>query len=252
MMKVLKTILPWILGCALMLMGCSGGSAPETTVPADPTAATAVGTGPVMATADQVLAAAGLTADDLPGVDIDVFIAEENLTPDLLNQLSADVLKEALLAQTVPVTDSCAYLIFDDSNLLPEGEVIDMAQVKRIAVVAADDGGNPSLMVDLEVGKAYLDNVFFFDDLASAIIVTDLTDELRAEVSAAVEAANVNSWDRSYIDSTSDPDSDLPVVNWIIVFETTDGIARYVAQGINPNAPQEYFDLGVALFSLFW
>lgn len=210
-----------------------------------------------LATAEEVLAAAGLAAEDLPGVDVDAFVEAEQLTVGLLGELPADALKEALLAQVVPETDSCAYLMTDEAVELAEGETLDLTQVKRIAVVSANDALWPSLMIDLEAGSAYYADGYFFDDIASAARVTDLTDDLRAEVAAAMELAQIDTWQTCYTDSEEtlaqqDDEYLARAADWTIAFETESGIVRYSVYGVDTGAPQAFFDLGVALYRLFW
>ena len=243
MTRLFRMLLGFVLACILMAGGCLAASAEE---PAD-----------VLATEEEVLAYTGLTADDIPGVDIRALIERLQLTAAQLAQMDPGGLRYALLSQADVPGNSCEYLLYPDEEATVPWGAVDVSRIRRIAVVSSNDALTPSLMIDLEAGAGYYANTCFFHNIACATRVTELTGDMRTAIIDAIAKADIGSWEASYTDTpeTVEQYGDFYpecAGNWLIAFETADGILQYYVYGVETDAPQAFFDLGVFLYQMFW
>ena len=195
-----------------------------------------------------ILQKTGFTEKDVEAVDIDQFIQDEQITPELHAALTEDDVREAVqtLIDRANVV-SHVYLFAQDALAFADFDM-ESEQLLHIAVVSTNDALLPSLLIDFEQGIAYFSNGNLFADISAAEKVTTLDDELIDAITDAINAANVNEWAEVY---EGDASEDYYYYESIAI-QTDKGIYRYEKNGIESDAPESTTDLMLALYRMFW
>lgn len=199
-----------------------------------------------LVTREQLLEAAGLTAEDVEGLKIEKFIEDEQITPELLGNIAPESLRMIILARAEADTINREYLLYGDAIPLPE-DGLDFARLKRLSLLSSNDALMPSVYIDFGEGSAYYGDGYILGDLKSAVKVTELTGDIRAAIIGALNAAGIDKWEYDY---PAKPESVAYV--WVLSLEYESGVVRYSHSGSINDAPAAEYELGVKLYNMFW
>lgn len=196
----------------------------------------------------EVIEKAGYAEEEVELIDIEQFIMDEQITAELLAEVSSEDLRKVLQEIIDNASgDSYEFLFNDATRPFSEFDV-DSADLELIAVMSTNDALIPSLLIDLTEGKAYFSNGNLFADVGLAEKITKLETNHLALIMEAVHSANICEWEASY-------EGDLNETNCYfesVAIKTSEGIYRYEKKGSYSDAPDTTTNFMLTLYKMFW
>jgi len=199
------------------------------------------------ASREEVLMKAGFTEKDVEFIDVDQFILDEQITVELLAEISEENLRNVLQEMINRASVISHEYLFTEDHLPFSEFDIESEELQHIAIVSTNDALLPSLLVDFSEGKAYFSNGNLFVDINLAENVTVLDSNHLENIMNAVNSANVWEWIEFYVGDMLE----YPYYEAVAI-QTNEGIYRYEKTGHNTNAPDTTTSFMLTLYNMFW
>ena len=174
--------------------------------------------GSMALTKEYLLEHSSITEEDLKGIDLDDFIREFGLTPELLERYDAltflNIYKRDLDA---PVTYDYSYVSANANGQITED---DYDSIKVLTWEYHGNADNTRMAIDIAKGSVYYGLGMYLDEIAETEKVADWKEEDRAFLQNALQESGIASWKNEYIGTNENTTGHFA---WGIAFELEDG-----------------------------
>lgn len=187
-----------------------------------------------------VLNKAGMSAEEVRGVDLEKLIRRNNIIVQDLPLIDAQVLRQVIEEAVAQLPVSMMYLFADDA--IDSSVVKDWTKIRKVALRIVESGSNWNVLADFEANALYNEYGLFFRDV-SQYTPRELTDGVKQEIIRLLEEADVMNW------TTGTTNNEMHQ-EWDLVIEFDEGIVRFKKLYADRDTLSRMTQLGISLMKL--